>query len=227
MTALAVGVIVVCIVLINKFNYKPKFVFYDSIIRKIGRYSFGNYVAGFIGGLPTLLLPLIITNSLHPEITAYYYMAMMIANILFMVPNTTSSSLFAEGSYNEKELKKHVKKSIKLISLFIIPAIILILFFGKYALLLFGKEYSEQGYQFLSVLAISGIFVSINSVFGTLFKVKKRVKELIVMSGISTVLILGLSYVLLNKGLIGIGVAWITGQVIISGIYIVRELGRK
>ena len=141
MISLILGFLSVLSVLIYKYNYKPKFVFYDSIIKKIGKYSFGNYIAGAIGMLPTMLLPLIITNSLHPEITAYYYMAMMIANVLFIIPNATSNSLFAEGSYNEKNLKQQIKKSAKLISLFMIPAIILTIVLGKYIMLLFWQDY--------------------------------------------------------------------------------------
>jgi len=229
MIALSIGFIVVFIILAYKFSYKPKFVFHDSIIRKIGRYSFGNYVAGFIGSLPTLLLPLIITNSLHPEITAYYYMAMMIANLLFMVPNATSSSLFAEGSHNQKELKKHVKRSVKLISLFIIPAIIIIIFFGKYLLLLFGKAYSDEGFQFLNLLAISGVFVSINTVFTSVFKVQKKIKETVYRSLLGTLMILSLSFLFIHigLGLIGIGWAWLIGQVVISLFFVFMWLSGR
>lgn len=102
MIAITLGTIVSIFILIYKFQYKPRFAFYDSIIRRIGKYSFGNYVAGLIGSLPVLLLPLIITNILTPTTAAYYYMAMMIANFIFVIPNATSNSLFAEGSHSEK-----------------------------------------------------------------------------------------------------------------------------
>jgi O-antigen/teichoic acid export membrane protein len=229
MLPMIIGFIVSFIILIYKFDYEPKFVFYDAIIKKIGRYSFGNYVAGFIGGLPTLLLPLIITNLLHPEITAYYYIAMMIANTLFIIPSATSSSLFAEGSHDEKDLKQHVKKAARIITLFLIPAIIITIFFGRYVLLLFGQAYSDEGYGFLNLLAFSGIFMSINSVFTSVFNVKRRVKEIIFRSLIGSLGILGLSYVFIQQGLglLGIGYAWLIGQAIISlffvGMWLVRR----
>jgi len=216
MLALIIGFIVSFIILIYKFNYKPRFVFYDSIIRKIGKYSFGNYVAGFIGGLPTLLLPLIITNMLKAETAAYYYMAMMIASTLFIIPSATSNSLFAEGSYNEKQLKHQVKKAIKIISLLIIPAIILTIIFGKYVLLLFGKSYSSEGYMFLNLMAISGIFVAINAVIASIIKVRKKISVLITRSMLSAVFILGLSLLFIKQGqgLLGIGYAYLIGQIL-------------
>lgn len=222
MLSLIIGFIVSVFVLIYKFDYKPRFVFYDKIIRKIGKYSFGNYVAGFISSLPTLLLPLIITNMLAPETSAYYYMAMMIANVLFIIPQATSSSLFAEGSYNEKQLKYLVKKAIKIISLFLIPGIIILIFFGEYGLLLLGEDYSTQGYMLLNLLAISGVFIGINSIFSALLRVKKRIKTLIKINIFYAILILGLSYMFMIKGtsLLGIGYAYLIGQAIISGVYL-------
>lgn len=217
--ALTTGFIVIFIVLIYKHNYSPKLVFYDSVIKKIGRYSFGNYLAGIIGGLPTFLLPLIITNYLHPEITAYYYITMMIAALLFAIPQATANSLFAEGSYDENNLSPQIKKAVKIIFLLLIPSIIITILFGKYILLLFGKSYSSEGFMFLNILAVSGIFVAGNNIFSTLFRVKKKIKSIIFISFINAVVVLCLSYFWISMGLIGIGYAWLVGQFVTLFVY--------
>jgi O-antigen/teichoic acid export membrane protein len=221
MSAMFIAVGVVFFILILKFDYKPKFVFYDSVIVKMGRYSFGNYIAGFIGGLPLMLLPLMITNQLHPETTAYYFMAMQIASLLFVIPNATNNSLFAEGSHDERGLKKNVFKSIWIIAILLIPAILLTLLFGQYILLAFGKEYSAQGFNFLKIMTFSAIFVSINSIFGSIFKVQKRIGAIVVRSILGCVIILGLSYYFIHRGmgLMGIGYAYIIGQAAIGLAY--------
>jgi O-antigen/teichoic acid export membrane protein len=221
MIAMLAGFVTVFIILIVKFQYKPKFVFYDEVIKRMGRFSFGNYVAGFIGGLALLLLPLIITNTINPTTTAYYFVAIQIANLLFVIPSATTRSLFAEGSHDERQLKKKTISSIKIIAFLLIPAILAIVFFGQYVLLAFGKEYSSQGFTFLKIMAVSGIFVSINSVFGTVFNVKKKIGAIIIVNIIGAVVILGLSYYLIHKGdaLIGIGIAWIAGQVAMNLAY--------
>ena len=221
MIALLCAVVFSFVVLVRKFEYKLRFVFHDSIIRKIGKYSFGNYVAGFIGGLPLMVLPLMITNMIGPETTAYYYMAMMIAGLLFVIPGATTQSLFAEGSYNEKGLKKQVWKAVKIISLIMIPGIIVVVFFGNYILLMFGEEYSREGFRFLQIVALSGVFVGVNSIFWGIFKIRKKVKILILMSVIGALLTLGAIYfaILQGFGLIGIGIGWIIGKIIVSLIY--------
>jgi O-antigen/teichoic acid export membrane protein len=79
----------------------------------------------------------------------------------------------------------------------------------------------------LNLLAISSIFISINSVFGSLFRVKHKIKELIIISIISAVSTLGLTYLWIDHGLIGIGLAWLIGQGITTIVYVVGWLWGK
>jgi hypothetical protein len=65
---------------------------------------------GHLLGLPAMVLPILITNLIGVKFSAYFYMAMMIANLLYIIPTATSQSLFAEGSHIETELKMHLKK---------------------------------------------------------------------------------------------------------------------
>ncbi len=223
MISLFIGLLISFVILAIRFKYKPKFAAHDSIIKKIGKYSFSNYIAGFIGTLPSMIIPLVILNYLGAEQSAYYYMAMMIASLLFAIPQSTANSLFAEGSYDEEKLKHHISKSVKIISLLLIPAILVTIFFGQYVLLAFGKEYSREGFKFLQLLALGSCFVGINSVFGSIFRIKNRLKELVFRSILGSVLIIGLSYVLIQNGfgLLGVGYSWLIGQCAISISYFV------
>jgi len=184
------------------------------------KFSLGNYIAGFIGGLPAMVLPILITNSIGAKFSAYFYIDMMIANLLYIIPMATSQSLFAEGSYSETELKVHLKKTIKIIFLILMPAILITFLFGKYILLAFGKEYSSEGVIFLRILAISGIFLSINYIGNSIFYIKNKIKLIILMSFIGTSIILSLSIMLIHQNLLGIGVSWLLGQGITSLIFL-------
>jgi O-antigen/teichoic acid export membrane protein len=184
------------------------------------KFSLGNYIAGFIGGLPAMVLPILITNLIGAKFSAYFYLDMMIANLLYIIPMATSQSLFAEGSYSESDLKIQLKKAIKIISLLLIPAILVTFLFGKYILLVFGKEYSSEGVIFLQILAISGIFLSINYIGNSIFYIKHRIKLIILVNFIGASIILSLSIILIQQNLLGIGVGWAMGQGIISIIYL-------
>jgi O-antigen/teichoic acid export membrane protein len=230
MIALSIALIVSSLILVFKFNYKPKIVFYEEVIRRIGRFSFANYVSGFIGGLPAMLLPLMITTLIGLESTAYYYMAMMIASALYIIPQATSNSLFAEGSHKGDNLRHQALKSIKMMLLLAVPAIIVICFIGNYILLVFGAEYANQGGILLQLLSISTIFVAFNSLLGSYYRVKNRMKIIIVSSIILALTTLALSYwfIVTGQGLAGIGYAWIIGQACALCYYLGRlPFGRK
>jgi len=215
--AIAFGSIIIFLVMKYNYLFRPKI--NSNILKRMTKFSLGNYIAGFLNGSPAMILPILMTNTIGAEYTAYFYMDMMVANLLYIIPIATSQALFAEGSYNELELKIHLKKSIKIISIIIIPAIIITIFFGKYILLAFGKDYSNEGLLFLRLLALSGIFISFNTIFGTILRVKHKIMMLIYINLISAISILGLSYLFLSKGLLGIGLAWITGQGLVSLVY--------
>ena len=221
--AMAVAFLVSLVFLFLRFNYLPKPIIDRIVVKRMTKFSLGNYIAGFIGGLPVMVLPILITNSIGAKFSAYFYMDMMIANLLYIISMATSQSLFAESSYSETELKVHLKKAIKIISIIIIPAIIVTSLFGNYILLAFGKEYSYEGFILLKFLSISGIFISINAIGSAILKIKQKIKLLILLSLINTTVILSLSvfFIKMNLfGIIGVGIGWIVGQGIISVIYL-------
>jgi O-antigen/teichoic acid export membrane protein len=218
--AMAVAFLVSLVFLILRFNYSPKPIIDRSIVKRMTKFSIGNYIAGLIAVLPAMALPILITNLIGAKFSAYFYMDMMIANLLYIIPMATSQSLFAEGSYSERDLKIQLKKAIKIISLLLVPAILVTFLFGNYILLAFGKEYSSEGVIFLQILAISGIFLSINYIGNSIFYIKHRIKLIILVNFIGASIILSLSIMLIHQNLLGIGVGWVMGQGIISVIYL-------
>ena len=221
--AMAVAFLVSLVFLILRFNYSPKPIIDRSIVKRMTKFAIGNYTAGLIGGLPAMVLPIFITNSIGAKFSAYFYMDMMIASLLYIIPMATSQSLFAEGSYSETELKVHLKKAIKIISIIIIPAILVTFLFGNYILLAFGKEYSDEGFILLKLLSISGIFTSINAIGGAILNIKQKIKLMILLSLINTTVILSLSvfFIKMNLfGVVGVGIGWIVGQGTTALIYL-------
>jgi O-antigen/teichoic acid export membrane protein len=209
--------------LIYNFKYRPRFSLHIQLVKTIASYSFGNYLAGFINILPITLLPIIITNKIDATESAFFYIAMMIANFLFIIPTATAQSLFAEGSHNEEDIKRNTVKGIKMIAFLMLPLILFIILFGNYILLAFGKHYSSNGFLFLQLLAISGVFSSVNAIYEALYKINNRIKELITLSIINTIVILSFSLFFIKLGLTGIGISWMIGQAIITIIYTFRE----
>jgi len=219
--SIAVAFVLSLIFLIVKFGYLFRPTINSEVIKRMTKFSLGNYAAVFMGGLPQMVLPIIILDNLGAKFSAYFYMDLMIANLLYIIPMATSQSLFAEGSHEESELKIHLIKAVKIISLIMIPAIIITVVFGKYVLLAFGKQYSNEGMVLLQLFAISGIFISINSIGSTILNIKHKIKLLILVNFSGAVTILLLSLVFIKYNLYGIGIGWIAGQLLNSIIFFI------
>jgi O-antigen/teichoic acid export membrane protein len=206
----------------NGYYPVPKINF--GLLKHIWRYSAGNYLAALFSAAPSLVLPILIVNILGAEQNAYFYVAWMIAGLLFAIPMMVSTSLFAEGSRFEEELEINVRRSFKFIFLLLIPALILVVVLGKWLLLLFGASYSAYALGLLWILAASGLFVGVNSVYMTILRVKHRIKELVLISGLVTTAVLVASYLITpTTGIIGIGYVWIAAQGLVS-VYVILAI---
>ncbi len=207
-----VGFLLSVYVMVWKFDYHPRLTIKMDALKRVWKYSTSNYIAGIFSLLPMTLLPLIITNRLSPSDAGYFYIVMMIANLLYVIPRSTTSSLFAESSNSEHTLDANVKKSIKIISLLLIPAIIVLFFGARPIMLIFGKSYAIGGVNFLRFVVLAGIAVSANNIFGSIFQFRKNLRSIVLFNIIFATATITLSYALLPLGLTGIGIAWLVGN---------------
>ena len=205
-------------------SYKPVPRLNLSLIKDIRRYSAGNYVVNLLGAAPALVLPIMIVNLLGAEQNAYFYVAWMIAGLLFAIPAAVSQSLFAEGSHFEAPLGLNVRRSYRLIFLLLVPAVILFLLVGKWLLLAFGASYSANALTLLWILALSAVFVGVNSVYYSILRVQGRIRELVAICGFITITVLLASYLITpTTGIIGVGYAWIAAHGLVS-VYVAIAL---
>ena len=146
-------------------EYKPFPEVRREVINDVFHYSAGNYFAGILAGLPGVILPIMVINLLGTETNAYFFIAWAISGLLLVIPNATSSSLLAEGSYDAERLRFNVIRSVKFIFLLLLPAIAFIFLFGDYLLLIFGEQYAENSFEVLRILVIASIPFSLNSLY--------------------------------------------------------------
>lgn len=194
-------------------------------LKKLWRYSSGNYLVSLLLAAPGYLLPLMVVNLLGAEMNAYFYIAWMVANILFAIPMAGSYSLLAEGSHFEDRLRENVVKSLKSTFLLLIPAAILLAAVGKWLLLVFGHGYSLNALSLFWVLCLSSLPFGVNYIYTGILRVTGRITEQIIIWGFIGISVLVISYLLLPlTGIISIGYAWLGAQLIVA-IYVLA--GKK
>ena len=201
-------------------SYKPIPNLNLNIVKNIWKYSVGNYFASILAATPSFILPIMIVNLLSGEQNAYFYIAWTIASITFSIPSAASQSLFAEGAHFEDKLRINANKAIRFSLVLLVPAIILLVVLGKWLLLLFGASYSSNALTLLWILGSSSIFVGMNSIYFTILLVRHRIRELLVLRGLTTLVVLVASVLIMPAmGIVGIGYAWLGAQALVS-IYV-------
>ncbi|MDQ3810205.1 MAG: oligosaccharide flippase family protein [Chloroflexota bacterium] len=100
-------------------------------------------------------LPVLVTVLLSPTTNAYFYTAWIMASLVFVVPVALTTSLYAVGSHDARELAAKVRFTLKLA---LLAAAIgnLVLLFGAGALLelLFGRAYADEAGSSLRIIAL-------------------------------------------------------------------------
>jgi len=140
--------------------------------------------------------------------------------LLFAIPGAVSQSLFAAGSHFADELGVNVQRSFKFIFLLFIPGVVLFLLLGKWLLLLFGAAYSVNASMLLWILALSSLFVGVNSVYMTILRVRDRISELVIIVGfIALTVLLGSYFITPTTGIVGVGYSWMGAQGLVT-IYV-------
>lgn len=203
----------------REFGYTISPTFHMDTLRVVRKFSFSVYASNILSLLPPTLLPLVVLHQSGAKNAAYYYMAFTVANMLYTVVYASMQSVLAEGSHNTAALRTHVVTAAKLITALLLPASLVLLFFGGPLLAIFGADYAGGASALLKLLAIGALPIAVYAALTTIFKVMKKLLPVIVMNAVSAAIILALSnWWMAGFGIEAVGWAWIMGNTVACGI---------
>ncbi len=192
-----------------------------DFIRRSFRFSSWNYASSILSVAPILIIPLMVLNMLGEAEAAKYYIAFAIGNLVLIIPNSLGTSLFVEGSHGEG-LKKSVLRAGGTSFTILVPSVLVLFFFGDRLLKLLKGEYMEA-FDLLRIIALSSFPVAVYSLFVPIQNLRMRVESIVKLNALRCILLLGLSYVLMQRyGILGVGYAWMATYgviVVIVGWY--------
>ncbi len=201
----------------TKVDYRPKIGIRGQIVLNMLRFSLANHAAEIMKWLPTFVLPLVIVNVFGPDMGAYFYVAWIVASMLFAVPYSVGFSLLAEGSYQPEKIKSDTARAARFTYLLIIPIALFLFFAGDRLLSLVGGSYSDEAFDLLRILSLSAIPVAFNSLHIAVSRIRRQTIPVICFYGFPALVTIGVGYILVERmGLSGIGVAWISSQLAVS-----------
>ncbi len=212
--AASIGMVASIAFLAQKFEYRPRPQIDTAVLKKVFRYSSGNYIANLTNMIPTLVLPIIVIDNLGSAAAAYYYLAFMVINLLYSVSTSVSQSLFAEGSYTEQSLRTLLRQSMVILVALMFPAAIVLALAGPFVLGFFGKSYSEGGSMVIIILAIAAPAVAAYNLGTVLLRIRQQVASLLLINIIYAASICAIALYWAHRGLTWIAIAWAIGNLV-------------
>lgn len=176
-------------------------------------FSLSNAMSNVVLLLPTALLPLLVISLIGAEMTAYFYVAWSIGFLLTAPAVAFSLSLFAEGSRSQEQLARAVRRvSLPLVGITVTGALLAVLF-GDKLLLIYGRDYSEEGTALLRWMAAASIPATVSHVYIAVLRVRRRNLHFLATAGVLSATTVAASYMLLSdQGIAGTGVGWLIGN---------------
>jgi len=172
----------------------------------------GHQIANLGGVLVPFVLPILVVIRTSARVNAFFYLTWSVGAIFFMVSPAISTALFAEGSHGES-IADNVKRSARLITLILGPAILVTCLFSYRILLIFGLKYAEHGSTLLRLLAFAAIPDAITNIAVSVLRVRSRLPTAALLNVFMAGTAFGLSWILLpHFGVLAPGIAWTVGQ---------------
>lgn len=194
-------------------DWKPRLNLNLGVIVKMIPFAISNHLSDLLLSAPTPLLSLIVVNLLGPKAGAFFYIPWLMGLLIHSVSSNLSLSLFAEGSHRPGRLLPLVRSALFLALGSSIAGAVLLFLAGDKFLLLFGRDYSQEGVGLLRLVGLAAIPASLTYLFLGVKRIRKEISGLLAISGIVALVTLVVSYALLPQlGLEGAGVGLLTGQ---------------
>lgn len=184
-----------------------KFEIDKDFTRETSRFAVLGYFSTLFMTAPVFLMPLLILSISNAENAALYYIAFAFGSLVLVIPDAIGMSFFVEGSQGAP-VKKGIIRAFSITLLILIPAVILLWFFGGNILQWLGKDYSGA-LDLLRIFILSGFFVSVYQIFLYLEVIRMEVVVGFIFNMIRAIVLIPLSYIfLIMFGINGVAWAW-------------------
>lgn len=131
-----------------------------SLLRHLGRAALEHHTLNLSLQVPVLIMPLLVTALLSATANAYFYVAMMFATFVSLVPTALCTVLYAVGSHDPSTFAAKMRLTLSLSLAAIVIANLGLIVLGPPVLGLFGDSYAREVLPVLRLLFL-GMFPGI------------------------------------------------------------------
>jgi O-antigen/teichoic acid export membrane protein len=186
--------------------------------RVLARFVALDYVGYLFMQASTNALPVIVTARLGAEANGVFYLAWLLGGSLELIAYNFGVSLTVESAADESRLGDYTRQVLGRGLLLFAPAVIVMCVFAPLLLSLFGPHYADGGSTLLRLVAIAVLPKLVVIVYLAACRVRGRVGRIVGVQLSTAVLVVSLALLAMGGlGVTGVGVAYLTGQLIVAG----------
>lgn len=218
--ALVAGSVIGLLVFVPRLlkGYRLRARWSGPIAKRLVPYSAGNYLADVLYSVPIQLASPLALELIGKASSAQAYIAWMLGAMISSPGLALAGSAFAEGAHAPGELRAILSKAARYAVGITVPAALFVIVAAPWILSLFGEGYVvEESTALLRLLAIAAPLVVINGLYFSALRVRKRIGELVLLSGVTVALYLAIVVPTIQQlGLVATGIGWLGSQILVT-----------
>ncbi|HEV7771540.1 MAG TPA: hypothetical protein VGO66_12895 [Solirubrobacterales bacterium] len=191
-----------------------------GLLREMRGDAAGHHAFNLALRAPDLLLPIAVLVLLSPSLSASFFIAWMIASLLFGVPQSLSTVLYAVGSGDRADLPRRFRFSLNVSTVFGVAAVLVLFLAGGEILGVFGSGYASDATVAVQILAV-GVFPEIvRTHFVAVRRLNRRVGSALplVWGGAALEVAGGAAGALIFGDLTGVAAGWLAAICVESAL---------
>ncbi len=197
-----------------------------NLLRKMGPLALQHHLLNLLLIGPNYALPVLVTALLSTTMNAWFYIAFLIADIVYVVPQALVTALYAVSSAQPDVLMRKIRLSMGLALLTCLLALSVLIPASKLLLQIFGSGYADQGVWSMRILGLGAIPFLVKDHYVTICRVQDRIGKTLLPLTYGAILEVGLAIVGAHLGSIsGLSLGWVCA-VCIEAIFMSPTLYR-
>jgi len=197
-----------------------------DVLRRMRASAATHHIFNLALRIPDLLLPVIVVTILSPTANASFYIAWMICSLVFAVPVSLSTVLYAVGSGDRAGLSERFRLTVAISVGAGVLAILILWVAGELILSAFGPAYADNATSTLHILILGIIPETIRTHYVTAHRIERRIPAAIPIVWGGTLLeLIGAVVGGSVGGLSGVAVGWLAA-VCIEGLVMTPDVIR-
>jgi O-antigen/teichoic acid export membrane protein/glycosyltransferase involved in cell wall biosynthesis len=197
------------------YLYRPRLV--RSLVPATVTTGLPNHILTVAERVPALVLPIVVTELLSPQLNAYWYIVWMAAFVVYITPQSVGIALFAEGSHRPDAVSAATTRAMRISLIFGGGCAVVLFLIANPILSLLGDGYEQAGAVPLRILLLAVIPMTFISAYYGRCRATGRLSEAIataVLGGLAAVFVTAIAGV--HFGLPGMAIAWVVVQTVVA-----------